>query len=437
MSKRIAVVGVGLMGSSLARHLVNAGFPVIVHDVDPAKVDALVKLGAKSRGAREIAGQVDVVMLSLPNSHVVNDVLINSLKLLETGRKGLIVVDCSTPDPDMSLAMAAQLRERGIEMLDGTISGTSEMFAEKDAIFMVGGSAEAYRECEPIFQAASRGTFRMGANGTGANTKLVVNLVLSLNRMALAEGLTLAAKAGSRPGADAEGAAAVGRGVARHGAEGRAHGAAQFPQAREHAEDFVQGFAADSRVGRQARLPAADDEPLRAGARLGSVEGEDGPRSRDDHRFLSRAREHPNVNTGCRLVLLGAIAAGVWAMASATRAADAYPSKSIRIVCPFPPGGGADAMSRLLGQKLTDRWGRSVVIDNRAGASDAISAQASSPRRRPTATTEQIDQDQKRVYHASHRHRKFACLFLLASQPSYRYFSAIIWSKKLESCPQS
>jgi 3-hydroxyisobutyrate dehydrogenase-like beta-hydroxyacid dehydrogenase len=197
MSKRIAVVGVGLMGTSLAKHLVNAGFPVIVHDTDPAKVDAMVKLGAKKASRPEqIAAEVDVIMLSLPNSHIVDDVLINTLNLLETGRKGLIVVDCSTPDPDMSIATAARLRERGIEMLDGTISGTSEMFAEKDAIFMVGGSEAAFNACEPIFAAASREAFYMGVNGTGANTKLVVNLVLSLNRMALAEGLTLAAKAG-------------------------------------------------------------------------------------------------------------------------------------------------------------------------------------------------------------------------------------------------
>jgi 3-hydroxyisobutyrate dehydrogenase-like beta-hydroxyacid dehydrogenase len=185
------------MGSSLARHLVTAGFPVIVHDVDPAKVEALVKLGAtRAASPEQIPGQVDVVMLSLPSSHVVNDVLINTLKLLEKGRKGLIVVDCSTPDPDMSLAMAVQLRERGIEMLDGTISGTSEMFAEKNAIFMVGGAEPAFRECQPLFLAASKEAFYTGPNGTGANMKLVVNLVLSLNRMALAEGLTLAAKAG-------------------------------------------------------------------------------------------------------------------------------------------------------------------------------------------------------------------------------------------------
>jgi len=197
MSKRIAVVGVGLMGSSLAKHLVAAGYPVIVHDLDPAKIEALVKLGAgRAPAADQIAAGVDVIMLSLPNSHVVNDVLMNSLKLFETGRKALIVVDTSTPDPDMSAQMAARLRERGIDMLDGTISGTSEMFAEKDAIFMVGGAEAAFKECEPIFLAASKEAFYMGANGAGANTKLVVNLVLSLNRMALAEGLTLAAKAG-------------------------------------------------------------------------------------------------------------------------------------------------------------------------------------------------------------------------------------------------
>src|SRR6186713_1436439 len=101
MSTRIAVVGVGLMGNSLAKHLIAAGYPVTVHDVDPAKVDALVKLGArKAAAAADIAPEVDVIMLSLPNSHVVNDVVTNSLKLFEKGRAGQILVDASTPDPD-------------------------------------------------------------------------------------------------------------------------------------------------------------------------------------------------------------------------------------------------------------------------------------------------------------------------------------------------
>ena len=200
MSMRIAVVGVGLMGSSLAKHLLAAGYPVTVHDVDPAKVDALVRLGArKAASPDDIAPEVDVIMLSLPNSHIVNDVVANTLRLFDKGRPGQILVDASTPDPDLSIALASRLREKGIEMLDGTISGTSEMFAEKDAIFMVGGSEAAFRTCEPLFRAAARNAYYMGPNGTGGNTKLVVNLVLSLNRMALAEGLTLAAKAGIDP----------------------------------------------------------------------------------------------------------------------------------------------------------------------------------------------------------------------------------------------
>ena len=160
MSKRIAVVGVGLMGSSLAKHLLSAGHSVTVHDTDSAKVDALVKLGArKAPSPEDIAAEVDVIMLSLPNSHVVNDVVTNSLKLFEKGRKGQILADCSTPDPDLSIALASRLHEAGIEMLDATISGTSEMFAEKDAIFMVGGSEAAFRECDPLFKAAARDAY--------------------------------------------------------------------------------------------------------------------------------------------------------------------------------------------------------------------------------------------------------------------------------------
>lgn len=197
MKYRIGFVGVGLMGSSLAKHLLSAGFPVVVHDIDPVKVEAIVKQGGKKAGSPDqIAPQVDVIMLSLPSSPIVNEVVTNSLKLFETGRKGLIVIDATTADPALSTELAAQLRQKGIEMLDATISGTSDMCAIKDTIFMVGGKEEIFKQCEPLFAAMSREWIFMGENGKGAVIKLVVNLVLSLNRMALAEGLTLAKKAG-------------------------------------------------------------------------------------------------------------------------------------------------------------------------------------------------------------------------------------------------
>lgn len=197
MQKSVGFVGVGLMGAWLARHLLAAGFPVTAYDIDPSKVDAIVKEGGKKASfPDQIPSQVDVIILSLPDSSVVNEVLRNTLKLFETGRKGLIVIDCSTADPMMSEQLALQLREQGIEMLDATISGTSEMCAVKDTIFMVGGAKAVYEQCVPLFATMGRESVYMGDSGKGAAIKLVVNLVLSLNRMALAEGLTLAKKAG-------------------------------------------------------------------------------------------------------------------------------------------------------------------------------------------------------------------------------------------------
>ena len=195
--KRIGFVGLGLMGGAMVRNLLSAGFPVTGYDVDASRVDALAAKGCRKVASPDkLAAEVDVIILSLPNSHEVNDAVGNSLKLFETGRKGLILIDTTTADPLLSEELAARLREKGIEMLDATISGTSKMCSERDVTFMVGGTEDKFKECEPIFSALGRLSFYMGKNGTGVLAKLVVNLVLGLNRMVLAEGLSLAKKAG-------------------------------------------------------------------------------------------------------------------------------------------------------------------------------------------------------------------------------------------------
>jgi 2-hydroxy-3-oxopropionate reductase len=195
--KRIGYVGLGLMGSGMAKNLMAAGFPLIGYDIDESKMEAIRKMGGKTFASPDrIPGEVDVILFSLPNSHIVNNVVQNTLKLFECGEKGLIVVDTSTADPIPSEELATQLREKGIEMLDATVSGTSKMCAVKDVIFMVGGREETFKECQPIFSAMGKEAFFLGGNGAGAATKLIVNLVLGINRMALAEGLTLGKKAG-------------------------------------------------------------------------------------------------------------------------------------------------------------------------------------------------------------------------------------------------
>lgn len=196
MATRIGFFGLGLMGGAMTRNLLAAGYKVIGHDIDEGKVAAFVRAGGETMAPAEIPAHVDAIMLSLPSSAIVDDVVRNTLKLTESGRKGLIVVDASTADPQVSLALAADLRARGIAMLDSTVSGTSEMCAVKDIIFMIGGDEAAAKTCTPFLSAISREVIYMGESGTGAISKLVVNLVLGLNRMALAEGLTLAKKAG-------------------------------------------------------------------------------------------------------------------------------------------------------------------------------------------------------------------------------------------------
>jgi 2-hydroxy-3-oxopropionate reductase len=194
---KIGFVGLGLMGTGMVKNLLAAGFPVIGYDLDGGRVDALAANGCRKADSPEgLPPEVDVLILSLPNSPVVNDVVAHSLRLFETGRRGLILIDTTTADPVLSGELAARLREKGIEMLDATVSGTSRMCAAKDVTFMVGGPEEPFQRCGPIFSALGKKTFHMGDNGSGALAKLVVNLVLGLNRMVLAEGLSLAGKAG-------------------------------------------------------------------------------------------------------------------------------------------------------------------------------------------------------------------------------------------------
>ena len=200
MKMPIGLIGLGLMGGHLADHLLGAGYEVYGYDVDPEKISQVVSRGAKRvNDLSALASKVNIIILSLPNSSIAKEVMINSLKLLEASHKGLIILDTTTADPDITISLSTQLQDKQIELLDATISGTSEMLQAKDAIFMVGGSQSAYQQCESLLLQLGREAFYMGKSGTGAAIKLVVNLVLAINRMGLAEGLTLARKAGLDP----------------------------------------------------------------------------------------------------------------------------------------------------------------------------------------------------------------------------------------------
>lgn len=197
MSECVGLVGMGLMGQAFSHNLLLAGFKVQGYDVDEQRMRQLHERGgtpvdspaAAARGARWLIS-------SLPNSDIVREVALGAKGVAEGAAKGLIFADASTSRPEDSQKLSEELAQRGIRFLDAAVSGTSAMAQKKDLIVIAGGNAEDFKAAEPMFAGFSRAAYHMGPVGSGAMTKLVINLVLFGNRLALAEGLVLGTKSG-------------------------------------------------------------------------------------------------------------------------------------------------------------------------------------------------------------------------------------------------
>lgn len=189
-AERVGLIGIGLMGTALAERLLAAGFRVVGWDLDPARGEALRQLGGEPvAGASEVLARCDRVLLSLPTLEVVADVLRTAHAPL---RGGLLLVDTSTGDPRQAIELGRQLASHGAVYLDATISGSSAQVRAGEVVVMVGGAAEAIARCGDMLSTFAREVIHTGPCGTGAQMKLVTNLVLGLNRAALAEGIAFA-----------------------------------------------------------------------------------------------------------------------------------------------------------------------------------------------------------------------------------------------------
>lgn len=197
MTDRVGIVGLGLMGSAFTHHLLKSGLEVQGYDIDESRGRQLHERGgapvespaAAARGSRW-------VLTSLPNSDIVREVVLGPSGIAEGAGPGLIIADASTSRPEDSQRLGAELAKRGIGFLDAAVSGTSAMAWKKDLIVIAGGTPEHFEACKPLFAGFARAAYRMGPVGSGAMTKLVINLVLFGNRLALAEGLVFGMKAG-------------------------------------------------------------------------------------------------------------------------------------------------------------------------------------------------------------------------------------------------
>jgi 3-hydroxyisobutyrate dehydrogenase-like beta-hydroxyacid dehydrogenase len=201
MTKRIGFIGVGFMGHGMAKNLVEKGFPLtILGHRNRAPVDDLVKRGAKeAKSAEEVAKNSDIVFLCVTGSPEV-ELLTRGPNGLKAGaHKDLIVVDCSTSDPNSTMALAAELKSLGVAFCDAPLGGTPAQAEEGKLSAMVGCDAHVWARLEPAIAAWAAKSVRLGPVGDGHKMKLIMNFIAMGYGSIYSEALALGQKVGLTP----------------------------------------------------------------------------------------------------------------------------------------------------------------------------------------------------------------------------------------------
>jgi 2-hydroxy-3-oxopropionate reductase len=197
---KVGYIGLGLMGKSIARNILKAGFPVVVHNRSRAAVAELVSEGANEAfSAAEVAGKVDVVFTNLPDSRDVESVVLGPNGILEAAHPGLVYVDNSTIKPATARLIAAKLAEKGAFALDAPVSGGDIGARNATLTIMVGGDAAALEKVMPIFLAMGKTVTHVGEAGAGQVAKAANQIMVAAQMVAMGELLIFSQKAGVDP----------------------------------------------------------------------------------------------------------------------------------------------------------------------------------------------------------------------------------------------
>jgi 3-hydroxyisobutyrate dehydrogenase-like beta-hydroxyacid dehydrogenase len=200
MANPFGLVGIGLLGQALAHRLLQSGFAVVGFDVDAGKTAALATLGGQPAASiADLAQGCDAIVLAVFSTDQVEQVVEREL-LPALGDGSRVVVLCaSTCDPDRIATLGARVAARGLRLLETPVSGSSGQVGRGEGVGLIGGDPKIAAEVEPVLRALFPTYFHIGAIGDGGRAKLAINLILGLNRLAVAEGLVFAERVGLDP----------------------------------------------------------------------------------------------------------------------------------------------------------------------------------------------------------------------------------------------
>ena len=193
----IGYIGLGNMGAPMARNLLKAGYPVVVHDLETGRMKTLAEEGATTANSpAEVAQQVSVVFSSLPTTESVEKVVKGPHGIAAGGQSGLIYIDTSTIPPPVCANLADVLKVKGIEMLDAPVTGGKAGSAAGTLGIMVGGSLEAYEKSLPLLKAIGHVIHHFGEKvGSGMHAKMANQIMVGIHLAAFAEAIAYGAKA--------------------------------------------------------------------------------------------------------------------------------------------------------------------------------------------------------------------------------------------------
>ena len=194
----IGIIGLGIMGSAIAGHLIEAGHRVVGFDVRVPRVRALRRAGGLAAAdGSEVGRSSRIVITSLPSAEALAE---TADALAQTERRPQVVIETSTLPIDVKERARRRLRARRVELLDCPISGTGAQARNKDVVVYASGSRAAYRQVSHVLDGFTRAHYYVGPFGAGSKVKFVANLLVAIHNVATAEALVLAMKAGLDPG---------------------------------------------------------------------------------------------------------------------------------------------------------------------------------------------------------------------------------------------
>ncbi len=200
MAKKVGMIGLGIMGSSMSANMIKDGLTVLGCDSPESnaeKVAALEKVGGiGARSPREIAEKVEVIITCLPSVKALEDVVHGEDSVLSAGRSDLIVIESSTFPLEDKIRIFKELAGNRITMLDCPISGTGAQAVSKDLSIYASGDKHAYEACAAVFNGYARSHYYLGEFGNGSKMKYVANLLVSIHNVSAAEAFVLGMKAG-------------------------------------------------------------------------------------------------------------------------------------------------------------------------------------------------------------------------------------------------